>query len=189
MKVFLVRHGEVFNPKQIIYGKIPGYFLSEKGCQDIKNIAEKLQKNAPFELIYASPMDRTRQSAEIISSIVPSTIEVEPRITETDVGSFQGEPFTKLPADYFSDSSEKYGIESPTMVLSRMMNWFEEIRKKHVGRTLIAVSHRDPIGALVNELNKAATKKVENCFPDTAQAFEIESFGDQLNILTLHSGS
>ena len=185
MKLFLVRHGEVFNPKQIIYGKIPGYFLSDKGCQDIKNTAEKLREKVPFELIYASPMDRTRQSAEIISSIVPSTIEVEPRITETDVGSFQGEPFTKLPKDYFSDSSEKYGIESPRMVLSRMMSWFEEIRMKHAGRNLIAVSHRDPIGALVNELNKAATKKVENSFPDTAQAFEIESFGDQLNLQPL----
>ena len=185
MKLFLVRHGEVFNPKQIIYGKIPGYFLSDKGCKDIQNTAEKLTENAPFELIYASPMDRTRQSAEIISSIVPSTIEVESRIMETDMGSFQGEPFTKLPADYFSDSSEKYGIESPTMVLSRMMGWFEEIRKKHAERNLIAVSHRDPMGTLVNELNKAATKKVENCFPDTAQAFEIESFGDQLNLKPL----
>jgi hypothetical protein len=37
----------------------------------------------------------------------------------------------------------------------------------------------------VNELNKAATKKIENSFPDTAQAFEIESFGDQLNIQQL----
>ena len=81
MKLFLVRHGEVFNPKQIIHGKIPGYFLSDKGCKDIQNIAEKLSENAPFELIYASPIDRTRQSAEIISSIVRSTIEVEPSIT------------------------------------------------------------------------------------------------------------
>lgn len=183
MKLFLVRHGEVYNPKQIIYGKIPGYFLSDKGCKDIQNTAKKLSENAPFELIYASPMDRTRQSAEIISSIVRSTIEVEPRISETDVGSFQGEPFTKLPTDYFSDSSEEYGIESPKVVLNRMMSWFEEIRKKHAGMNLIAVSHRDPIGALVNELNKAAIKKVENCFPDTAQAFQIELFEDQLNIL------
>ncbi len=185
MKLFLVRHGEVFNPKQIIYGKIPGYFLSDKGCQDIKNTAEKLRGNVPFELIYASPMDRTRQSAEIISSIVPSTIEVEPRITETDVGSFQGEPFTKLPTDYFSDSSEEYGIEAPRVVLNRMMSWFEEVRKKHAGRNLIAVSHRDPIGALVNELNKAATKKIENCFPDTAQAFEIQVAEQQINIQNL----
>ena len=185
MKLFLVRHGEVFNPKQIIYGKIPGYFLSDKGCQDIKNTAEKLGENGPFELIYASPMDRTRQSAEIISSIVGSTIEVEPRITETDVGSFQGEPFTKLPTDYFSDASEEYGIESPKVVLNRMVSWFEEVRKKHAGRNLIAISHRDPIGALMNELNKTATKKVENCFPDTAQTFQIESFEDQLNIQPL----
>ena len=185
MKLFLVRHGEVFNPKQIIYGKIPGYFLSEKGCQEIKSTAEKLKGNDPFELIYTSPMDRTLQSAEIISSIVRTDVEVEPRIIETDVGSFQGEPFTKLPTDYFSDSSEKYGIELPPVVLSRMMNWFEEIRTKHAGRNLIAVSHRDPIGALVSALNESATRKVENCFPDTAQAFEIESFGDQFNIKPL----
>ena len=185
MKLLLVRHGEVFNPKQIIYGKIPGYFLSDKGCKDIQNTAEKLSENAPFELIYASPMDRTRQSAEIISSIVRSTIEVEPRITETDVGSFQGEPFTKLPTDYFSDASEEYGIEAPKVVLRRMMSWFEEIQKRHAGRNLIAVSHRDPIGALVNELNKVATKKVENCFPDTAQAFGIESSEGQLDIQLL----
>ena len=130
-------------------------------------------------------MDRTRQSAKIISSIVGSTIEVEPRITETDVGSFQGEPFTKLPKDYFSDSSEKYGIESPRMVLSRMMNWFEEVRRKHAWRNLIAVSHRDPIGALVNELNKTATKKVENCFLDTAEAFEIQISEQQIEIQNL----
>ena len=185
MKLFLVRHGEVFNPKQIIYGKIPGYFLSDKGCQDIKNTAEKLGENGPFELIYASPMDRTRQSAKIISSIVGSTIEVEPRITETDVGTFQGKPFTKLPTDYFGDASEEYGIELPRVVLNRMMNWFEEVRWKHAGRNLIAVSHRDPIGTLVNELNKTATKKVENCFPDTAQAFEIQIAEQQIEIQNL----
>ena len=98
------------------------------------------------------------------------------------MGSFQGKPFTKLPTDYFSDASEEYGIESPRVVLNRMMSWFEEVRKKHVRINLIAVSHRDPIGALVNELNKTATKKNENCFPDTAQAFQIESFENQLNI-------
>ena len=183
--MFLVRHGEVFNPKQIIYSKIPGYFLSDKGCKDIQNTEEKLSENGPFELIYASPMDRTRQSAEIISSIVGSTIEVEPRIIETDVGTFQGEPFTKLPKDYFSDASEEYGIESPKVVLNRMVSWFEEVRKKHAGRNLIAISHRDPIGALMNELNKTAAQKVENCFPDTAQAFQIESFENQLNIQPL----
>ena len=185
MKLFLVRHGEVFNPKQIIYGKIPGYFLSDKGCKDIQNTAEKLSENAPFELIYASPMDRTRQSAEIISTIVRSTIEVEPRIIETDVGTFQGEPFTKLPEDYFSDASEEYGIESPKVVLNRMVSWFEEVRKKHAGRNLIAISHRDPIGALMNELNKTATKKVENCFPDTAQSFEIQVAEQQIEIQNL----
>ena len=50
MNIFL-RHGEVKNPKDILYYNIPGYELSKKGIKQAEHIAEKLKKDfKSFEL-------------------------------------------------------------------------------------------------------------------------------------------
>ena len=58
----LVRHGEVHNPDGILYGRIPGYHLSELGHAMADAAAESLVGH-PVTALYASPLQRAQESA------------------------------------------------------------------------------------------------------------------------------
>jgi len=67
MKVFLLRHGEVSNPKSVLYGRLPGFYLSKKGKIHIKKTALKL-KGDKVQKIYSSPLERAVETAKILIS-------------------------------------------------------------------------------------------------------------------------
>jgi broad specificity phosphatase PhoE len=60
--IHLVRHGEVFNPDHVLYGRIPGYGLSELGKLMAKESADS-KVGRPITRLYASPLQRTQESA------------------------------------------------------------------------------------------------------------------------------
>src|SRR5258708_4717920 len=93
--IYLIRHGEVHNPEGIIYGRLPNFGLSEKGKMEVEKTAEFL-KNKEIDDIYASPLDRAKQSAEIIQNKLKlSTIQIADEITEVKT-SYQGRKFIEL---------------------------------------------------------------------------------------------
>ena len=81
MNIFL-RHGEVKNPKNILYYNIPGYELSEKGIKQAEHIAEKLKKDFKIEKIISSPLLRARQTSKIVNKILKIEITISDEITE-----------------------------------------------------------------------------------------------------------
>ncbi len=81
MNIFL-RHGEVKNPKNILYYNIPGYELSEKGIKQAEHIAEKLKKDFKIEKIISSPLLRARQTSKIVNNILKIEITISDEITE-----------------------------------------------------------------------------------------------------------
>ena len=60
--VHLVRHGEVLNPDRILYGRLPGYGLSELGHRMAALAADSLA-DRPVTALIASPLQRTQESA------------------------------------------------------------------------------------------------------------------------------
>ena len=81
MNIFL-RHGEVQNPKNILYYNIPGYELSEKGIKQAEHVAEKLKKDFKIEKIISSPLLRARQTSNIVNKILKKEITISDQITE-----------------------------------------------------------------------------------------------------------
>ena len=61
--IHLVRHGEVHNPDDIYYGRIPGYRLSERGREQAAAAGKFLAKRR-LAAIYASPQQRAQETAE-----------------------------------------------------------------------------------------------------------------------------
>jgi Fructose-2,6-bisphosphatase len=60
-----VRHGEVFNPSRVLYGRLPGFALSEDGREMAAAAASHIKRlDCPVSALYASPLQRTRESAE-----------------------------------------------------------------------------------------------------------------------------
>lgn len=79
--VRLVRHGEVHNPDGILYGRIPGYHLSELGHAMAKLAAESLTGHDVQRLV-ASPLQRTQESAQPWADLFGLPIDTDERIIE-----------------------------------------------------------------------------------------------------------
>lgn len=79
--VRLVRHGEVHNPDGILYGRIPGYHLSELGHQMAAVAAESLAGHDVTGLI-ASPLQRTQESAQPWADLFGLPINTDERLIE-----------------------------------------------------------------------------------------------------------
>lgn len=90
-QLHLVRHGEVFNPDRVLYGRLPGYELSPLGHQMAEAAAAELGRaGRPVGALYASPLERAQQSAAPIAEAFGRTVEVEPRIIEPS-NDFEGQ--------------------------------------------------------------------------------------------------
>ncbi|WP_353828527.1 histidine phosphatase family protein [Agromyces sp. SYSU T0242] len=82
-QIHLVRHGEVFNPQGVLYGRLPGYGLSDLGRAMADSAAKDLlaRKRRVARLI-SSPLQRTQQSAEPIASAFELEPDLDERIIE-----------------------------------------------------------------------------------------------------------
>ena len=143
--LYLVRHGEVYNPEGIIYGRLPGFGLSQKGRQEIERAGERLVESGPFAALYASPLERAQESAAILADRLGLEASVEDRIVETSIGSFQGRCFEELPRPYITEEGAHPELESAASMRERFMAWAADMQTRHGGDRVIAVSHRDPI--------------------------------------------
>ena len=143
--LYLVRHGEVHNPAGIIYGRLPGFGLSERGRRQIARAAEALVPHRPFAALYASPLQRAQESAAILSARLDLAVATEERIVETNIGSFQGRRFEDLPRPYITEEGAHPELESAASMRSPLLDWAAAMRARHPGEPIIAVSHRDPI--------------------------------------------
>jgi len=79
--VHLVRHGEVANPHGILYGRLPGYRLSEDGQTMAKAAAEFLA-GRDVTVLRSSPLERAIQTAEPIAEQLGLKIEIDERLIE-----------------------------------------------------------------------------------------------------------
>ena len=79
--VHLVRHGEVANPGGILYGRLPGFRLSEDGQMMAKAAADFLA-GRDITVLRSSPLERAVQTAEPIAEQLRVPIEVDERLIE-----------------------------------------------------------------------------------------------------------
>ena len=65
--VHLLRHGEVHNPEGVLYGRLPGYHLSELGRQMARLVADHLA-DRDITYVVASPLERAQETAAPIAA-------------------------------------------------------------------------------------------------------------------------
>ena len=65
--VHLMRHGEVHNPDGILYGRLPGYLLSELGREMADTVARFLADHDVVRVV-ASPLERAQETAGPIAA-------------------------------------------------------------------------------------------------------------------------
>lgn len=89
--VHLLRHGEVHNPEAVLYGRLPGYRLSELGRTMATRVAEHLA-DADIAHVGASPLERAQETAQPIADGHDLTVKVDGRLIEAD-NVFEGLTF------------------------------------------------------------------------------------------------
>lgn len=173
-----MRHGEVKNINNIIYGRLPGFSLSEKGRQQVKK-SGLILKGQKVAILYSSPLLRARQSARILSKILKLKPNTSYLITEIR-NIFQGIPIkeykSKIQPFQFDEKYIKKGQESISEISVRMLKFIKHINKLHKGKIILAVSHGDPIVILKSVFEKKQFTwkyKIDN-YLDTAGFIKLQ---------------
>jgi probable phosphoglycerate mutase len=154
MTVFhLLRHGEHNLQGRICAGRMPGVVLSEKGREEAERAAQRLA-GAEIAAIYASPMERTRQTAEIVGGRLSLPVTVLDDLAELDFGDWTGRTFDEVRQDprwpaWASHRSLSCipGGETMRAVQRRVVEAIMEMRAQHPDAAVVAVSHGDVIRA------------------------------------------
>lgn len=151
-----VRHGSTdLNDKHILNSdhaqKGDLYGLNEQGLKEIKALAISLQKR-PVDLIVSSDFQRTKETAELLASHVGANVVYDKRLREIDFGKFEGQSYEKW-HQFFPDAAERFEKPAPSgenlrKVRARMMNAYSELERTHEGKTILIVSHGDPLWML-----------------------------------------
>ncbi|MDL5351486.1 histidine phosphatase family protein [Microbacterium sp. zg-YB36] len=82
-RLHLVRHGEVYNPRRVLYGRLPGFGLSDDGRRMARQAAEYVQAlQRPVGHLVCSPLQRTRESAEPFTELFGVEPVIDDRVIE-----------------------------------------------------------------------------------------------------------
>jgi broad specificity phosphatase PhoE len=148
--VHLLRHGQVENPKNILYGRQPGWKLSERGHEMAKTVAT-WSKELSLGAIHASPLERAQQTAAPIAAQHGLTIKTDENLIEAE-NIFEGKPFDvsgaiKRPATWrhlWNPWRPSWG-EPYKVQVSRMSKAVNDARLAADGKDALLVSHQLPI--------------------------------------------
>ncbi|MGP5246212.1 histidine phosphatase family protein [Corynebacterium flavescens] len=149
--VHLVRHGEVFNPDKILYGRIPGYHLSSRGHSMAARTAQAFRGHDVTHLA-ASPLQRTQETSRPFAQLTGLDVEIEPRLIES------GNQFEGLRTKGWNSQlwNPRYWpqLRNPAIpswgepfsdIAARMLDAVADAQRKAEGHEAILVSHQLPI--------------------------------------------
>jgi probable phosphoglycerate mutase len=154
--VLLVRHGQTPTTGKLLPGRAPGLHLSDTGQAQAKAVGERLAAVPKIAAIYASPLERTRETAAPLAAALGMKVKIDKGLLEADIGDWTGMDFKtvrKAPewkqVHQYPSGFRFPGGESFVEMQTRIVSALERLRAAHPGETIVAVSHADTIKAAV----------------------------------------
>ena len=149
----LVRHGEVHNPDLVLYGRLPGYRLSERGHRMAEAAALELAgSDRVVAKLIASPLERAQESARPIASALSLEIVTDERIIEPTnffegMRNGGGDSAFKSPRYWYklwNPLRPSWG-EPYREIAARMRAAMDDAWTSARGGDIVMVSHQSPI--------------------------------------------
>jgi len=149
--VHLVRHGEVENPTGVLYGRLPGFRLSEHGLADAERAADFLAGRDVTHVV-ASPLERAQQTAVPIGGRHGLPLGSDPRLIES-ANAFEGSAVEAGPKalrhpalwrHLWNPFRPSWG-EAYVDVSARVLDAVDDARDAAAGHEAVCVSHQLPI--------------------------------------------
>jgi probable phosphomutase (TIGR03848 family) len=147
----LVRHAVTAQTGRRLYGRSPGIHLSDRGRDQSAEVARRLA-GLPIAAVYSSPLERCRESAEVIADVLGLPVLDEPGVIEADTGAWTGRTFAQIARSRLwrrmlamPSMARLPGGESAADVQGRTVRALDAISERHRGDAVVVVSHGDPI--------------------------------------------
>ena len=154
--IHFVRHGEVENPNHVLYERLPGFHLSNRGLK-MARAAAKYIATVPqmrgISAIYSSPLERTQETAQQIANALQiSPIILDNRLIEAEnnfrgkrIGYGEGALWKNNNWKLVSNLWKPSWGESYKSIAARVGDFASEQVKNHPGEQIVAVTHESPI--------------------------------------------
>jgi broad specificity phosphatase PhoE len=152
--VHIMRHGEVYNPKGILYCRLPGFHLSDKGQRQAQAVADALAER-DVVLVVASPLERAQETAAPIAARHGLAVETDTDLIES-TNYFQGRRVS--PGDgAWRDPRGWWQLRNPFTpswgepyqdIAARMITAIDKARARAAGHEAVCVSHQLPVWTL-----------------------------------------
>jgi isoleucyl-tRNA synthetase len=182
-RYFLQRHGQAeTNATDTLscYPEPKAFHLTEKGRDQVALAAKELSTKK-IDLIFASDILRTKETAETIAKELGLPIVFDERLRELAFGRFNGGPEAEYKEarngiDRF-ETAPAENAESLNDVRRRMVAFFKEIDAAHHGKNILIVSHGDPLWMLQTVFRGLSKEEVLNWphYNHTGQFIEMEA--------------
>ena len=150
--VHLMRHGEVYNPQGILYGRRDGFHLSQLGNQMAEKVADAI-KDRDITHLRVSPLERAQETARPLAAARGLEIVTDERVIES-ANKLEGLSFSQGPwsiikrpriwRHFYNPARPSWG-EPHQQIVARMMAAVEDARAAAVGHEAVIVSHQLPI--------------------------------------------
>ncbi len=159
--VLLVRHGTTPTTGKVLPGRTPGLHLSDDGRAQAEAVAERIvamAESGPGRpvAVYASPLERTAETAKPIARRLGLRARVDRGLIECDFGEWTGAELKDLArrpewaqVQRCPSGFRFPGGESFLEMQARITSAVARLTQRHPGETVVAVSHADPIKAAV----------------------------------------
>ncbi|HET7486753.1 MAG TPA: MSMEG_4193 family putative phosphomutase [Acidimicrobiales bacterium] len=154
--VLFVRHGTTATTGKVLPGRARGLHLADTGKAQADGVAERLAALKKVDAIYASPLERTRETAAPIGRRLGLPVVSEKGLLECDFGDWTGAELKELSRKPEWGTVQRYpsGFRFPNgesfkEMHLRVTDTVARLRARHPGQTVVAVSHADPIKAAV----------------------------------------
>jgi probable phosphomutase (TIGR03848 family) len=158
--VLFVRHGQTPTTGKVLPGRAPGLHLADAGRAQAEHVATRIaalqSDKRKVAAVYASPLERTRETAAPIAKALGLRVRRNQGLLEADFGDWTGAELKKLYKlpEWRTVQRNPSGFRFPqgesfTEMQARICGAVDRLRAAHPGETVVAVSHADPIKAAV----------------------------------------
>lgn len=151
----LVRHASYDLTGRALGGRVPGHSLTAAGREEAGALAAGMA-GRPVARLVTSPVQRARETAQILAAALGRAAEVEDEFDEIDFGRWNGMPFEALDGDpawqawnRFRGHARPPGGESMPAAQARALACVARLHAAHPGGEIVAVTHGDIIKAVL----------------------------------------
>jgi len=152
--VHVMRHGEVYNPEKLLYGRLPDYHLADRGRAQALTVADWLADNDVVYVV-ASPLERAQETATPIAERHGVPVDTDPELIES-WNAFEGQRVS--PGDGALRDPRNWRLlrnpfkpswgEPYSEIAARMTDALHRARIKAAGHEAVCVSHQLPVETL-----------------------------------------